>query len=91
MQRVAGACPAGAFGAVASADSPQSDVSPEQQVATKPAPAKTATTVTVTRAPANPRLTEERLRRLESIGFEWKVKHKMKRYYDKQWDQMFGR
>lgn len=39
----------------------------------------------------NPRLTEERLRRLESIGFEWKVKHKMKRYYDKQWDQMFER
>jgi hypothetical protein len=39
----------------------------------------------------NPRLTEERLRRLEAIGFEWKVKHKMKRYYDKQWDQMFER
>lgn len=39
----------------------------------------------------NQRLTEERLRRLESIGFEWKVKHKMKRYYDKQWDQMFER
>jgi hypothetical protein len=33
---------------------------------------------------ATPRLTEERIRRLESIGFEWKVKHKMKRYYDKQ-------
>jgi hypothetical protein len=41
--------------------------------------------------PTNPRLTEDRLRRLESIGFEWKVKHKMKRYYDKQWDQMFSR
>jgi hypothetical protein len=39
----------------------------------------------------NPRLTEYRLRRLESIGFEWKVKNKMKRYYDKQWDQMFQR
>ena len=39
--------------------------------------------------PANPRLTPERLRRLESIGFEWKVKNKMKRYYDKQWDSMF--
>ncbi|KAG7356875.1 helicase domain protein [Nitzschia inconspicua] len=40
---------------------------------------------------SNPRLTEERLRRLESIGFQWKVKHKMKRYYDKQWDSMFDR
>ncbi|CAJ1957843.1 unnamed protein product [Cylindrotheca closterium] len=40
---------------------------------------------------ANPRLTEDRLRRLESVGFEWKVKNKMKRYYDKQWDQMFQR
>jgi len=39
----------------------------------------------------NPRLTEDRLRRLESVGFEWKVKNKMKRYYDKQWDQMFQR
>jgi len=39
--------------------------------------------------PANPRLTPERLNRLESIGFEWKVKNKMKRYYDKQWDVMF--
>jgi hypothetical protein len=38
---------------------------------------------------ANPRLTEERLRRLEAIGFEWKVKNKMKRYYDRQWDGMF--
>lgn len=38
---------------------------------------------------SNPRLTEERRRRLESIGFEWKVKHKMKRYYDRQWDAMF--
>lgn len=41
--------------------------------------------------PTNPRLTEERLRRLKEIGFEWKVKHKMKRYYDKQWDNMFER
>ena len=40
---------------------------------------------------SNPRLTDDRLRRLESIGFEWKVKNKMKRYYDKQWDQMFQR
>ena len=39
----------------------------------------------------NPRLTEERLRRLESIGFEWKVRNKMKRYYDKQWQDMFER
>ena len=38
---------------------------------------------------SNPRLTEERLRRLEEIGFEWKVKNKMKRYYDRQWDTMF--
>ena len=48
---------------------------------------QTTTTARVT----TPRLTEDRQRRLESIGFEWKVKHKMKRYYDKQWDQMFGR
>ena len=40
---------------------------------------------------SNPRLTEERLRRLEAIGFEWKVKHKMKRYYDRQWDAMFDK
>lgn len=38
---------------------------------------------------SNPRLTEARLRRLEDIGFEWKVKNKMKRYYDRQWDTMF--
>jgi hypothetical protein len=38
---------------------------------------------------SNPRLTEERRHRLEAIGFEWKVKHKMKRYYDRQWDTMF--
>lgn len=37
----------------------------------------------------NARLTEERLRRLENIGFEWKVRNKMKRYYDKQWQDMF--
>lgn len=30
------------------------------------------------------RLTGERIQRLEEIGFEWKVKHKMRRYYDKQ-------
>eukprot|EP00934_Nitzschia_sp_Nitz4_P001966 Nitzschia sp. Nitz4//scaffold107_size73032//27795//30897//NITZ4_005759-RA/size73032-augustus-gene-0.100-mRNA-1//-1//CDS//3329532590//1966//frame0 len=41
--------------------------------------------------PMNARLTAERLNRLESIGFEWKVKNKMKRYYDKQWDAMFQR
>ena len=39
--------------------------------------------------PTNPRLTEERRRRLEAIGFEWKVKNKMKRYYDRQWNAMF--
>ena len=39
--------------------------------------------------PHNPRLTEDRLHRLESIGFQWKVKNKMKRFYDKQWDNMF--
>ena len=43
------------------------------------------------RSSSMPRLTEDRLRRLEAIGFEWKVKHKMRRYYDKQWDQMFDR
>jgi len=50
-----------------------------------------ASSSSVKARPTNPRLTEERLRRLESIGFEWKVKHKMKRYYDKQWDNMFER
>lgn len=44
-----------------------------------------------TKRSINSRLTEERQRRLESIGFEWKVRNKMKRYYDKQWDQMFDR
>ena len=39
----------------------------------------------------NPRLTEDRIRRLESIGFEWRVKQKTKRYFDKQWDEMFQR
>ena len=34
------------------------------------------------------RLSEDRIRRLESIGFEWKVKNKMKKYYDKQWDKV---
>jgi hypothetical protein len=42
-----------------------------------------------TNLPSNRRLTEERRHRLEAIGFEWKVKHKMKRYYDRQWDTMF--
>ena len=37
------------------------------------------------------RLTPDRQRRLEAIGFEWKVKNKMKRFYDKQWDQTFDR
>lgn len=41
--------------------------------------------------PVNPRLTEDRLRRLEAIGFQWKVKNKMQRYYQKQWDNMFDR
>lgn len=53
--------------------------------------ASAAAAATAKGRPTNPRLTEERLRRLESIGFEWKVKHKMKRYYDKQWDSMFDR
>ena len=39
----------------------------------------------------SPRLTEERIKRLEGIGFEWKVKHKMKRYYARIWDQMYQR
>jgi Helicase associated domain len=37
------------------------------------------------------RLTEQRISQLEFIGFEWRVKHKMKRHHDKQWDQMFNR
>jgi hypothetical protein len=41
------------------------------------------------RGTSNARLTEDRRRRLESIGFEWKVRHRMKRYYDRQWDTMF--
>eukprot|EP00339_Tiarina_fusa_P008798 CAMPEP_0117025770 /NCGR_PEP_ID=MMETSP0472-20121206/19007_1 /TAXON_ID=693140 ORGANISM="Tiarina fusus, Strain LIS" /NCGR_SAMPLE_ID=MMETSP0472 /ASSEMBLY_ACC=CAM_ASM_000603 /LENGTH=877 /DNA_ID=CAMNT_0004732585 /DNA_START=316 /DNA_END=2949 /DNA_ORIENTATION=- len=53
--------------------------------------AKPSANAAVAPRPTNPRLTEARLERLESIGFEWKVKHKMKRYYDKQWDHMFGR
>jgi hypothetical protein len=40
---------------------------------------------------ANPRLTEDRIRLLESIGFHWKIKHKMKRHYDKHWESMFDR
>lgn len=39
----------------------------------------------------NPRLSEARVRRLEEIGFAWKVTNKMKKFYDKQWDQMFER
>ena len=50
-----------------------------------------ATTTTAKVRPTNGRLTEDRLKRLEAIGFEWRVKHKMKRYYDKQWDVMFQR
>ena len=41
--------------------------------------------------PSSTRLTPERLAKLQAIGFEWKVKHKMKRYYDKQWDAMYDR
>ena len=37
------------------------------------------------------RLTQERQERLESIGFEWKVKNKMKRYHDHQWNASFDR
>lgn len=37
------------------------------------------------------RLTADRQLKLESIGFEWKVKNKMKRFYDKQWETMFER
>ena len=89
MQRVAGENTAGRSSPTTTAENFKSDASPEQVEGAKAPPASTITT-TVARA-GNPRLTEERLRRLESIGFEWKVKHKMKRYYDKQWDQMFGR
>jgi hypothetical protein len=39
---------------------------------------------------SKPRLTEERLCRLEAIGFEWRVKNKMKRHYDKHWETIFG-
>lgn len=39
----------------------------------------------------NPRLTQVRILQLESIGFEWRVKQKMKRYYDKQWESMLER
>ncbi|GKY95090.1 hypothetical protein MPSEU_000473000 [Mayamaea pseudoterrestris] len=45
----------------------------------------------VTFKASTPRLTEERIRRLESVGFEWRVKQKMKRYYQRQWDVMFDR
>ena len=51
----------------------------------------TAASVSAPASANKARLTEERRKRLESIGFEWKVKHKMKRYYDKQWDAMFER
>jgi Helicase associated domain len=37
------------------------------------------------------RLTADRQRKLESIGFEWTVKNKMKRYYDKKWEEIFER
>lgn len=55
------------------------------------APTAATTVENIKARPSSPRLTEVRLKRLESIGFEWKVKHKMKRYYDKQWGQMFRR
>jgi hypothetical protein len=44
-------------------------------------------------ASGKPRASGDRraIRRLEAIGFEWKVKHKMKRYYDRQWDAMFDK
>lgn len=35
------------------------------------------------------RLTPVRLTQLEAIGFEWRVEHKMKRFYKKKWDGMF--
>ena len=41
--------------------------------------------------PTNTRLTQERLDRLEAIGFEWKVEHNMKPYYDRHWDNMYER
>lgn len=45
-----------------------------------------------TKAKANKtRLTEERQVRLESIGFEWRVKNKMKRYHERQWNANFDR
>uniref|UniRef100_A0A6U3UDC3 Helicase-associated domain-containing protein n=1 Tax=Ditylum brightwellii TaxID=49249 RepID=A0A6U3UDC3_9STRA len=50
---------------------------------------ESSTSATTKSRPLSIRLTEERLKRLESIGFEWKVKHKMKRHYDKQWNEMF--
>ena len=37
----------------------------------------------------NSRLTEERVASLDSIGFQWKVKNKMKKHYEKQWQDMF--
>jgi len=37
----------------------------------------------------NSRLSEERVARLDSIGFQWKVKNKMKKHYEKQWQDMF--
>jgi hypothetical protein len=40
---------------------------------------------------ASSRLTEERLNRLESIGFKWKATHKTRRYQDDQWDEIFER
>jgi hypothetical protein len=37
------------------------------------------------------RLTDERIQRLDVLGFQWKVKNKMRRYYDRQWDVMFDK
>jgi hypothetical protein len=41
--------------------------------------------------PSTYRLTEERRQRLDALGFQWKVKNKMRRYYDRQWDVMFDK
>lgn len=56
-----------------------------------PNPASTEELLPMISKGANSRLTEERILRLQSIGFEWKVKNKMKRYYENQWNQMFDR
>ena len=35
-------------------------------------------------------LNEERIRRLDEIGFVWRVKNKMKRFHDRQWDEIYA-